>query len=106
MISERDVRAKIAAAVSREIPLRDFADWILSNSWDMQKDSSAASVDLVASVELLLSERDDDVYTESQFLRRLQGLLDTIVVSPARNAPFRTASCSEPLRVSYRPLVA
>lgn len=71
MIHERDVRTKIAAAVSRAIPLEDFADWVISNSWNMLEDSTPETVDLVSSIELLLAERDNYALTDAEVLSHL-----------------------------------
>lgn len=57
MIQVRDVKSKIAAVLANEISVEDFARWIMSNSWNMHKDSPEA-VDLVSDVHLLLAERD------------------------------------------------
>jgi len=81
MIHERDVRAKIAAFLSNEISVEDFSLWIMSNSWNMHKDSSAEAVDLVSSIHLLLAERDDNSYSPEEFRSELESLLNKIVVS-------------------------
>ncbi|SRR5712691_10757017 len=85
MIHERDVRAKLASFLRNEISLASFADWVATNSWNMHKDSSREAVDLVSSIELFLAERDDKTYTDHDFRRDLQTLLDNIVVSDAAN---------------------
>jgi hypothetical protein len=81
MIHERDVRLKIAAVLRSEISIEDFARWIMSNSWNMQKDSSERAVDLVSSIHLLLAERDEGVYSPEEFRRELASLLDKIIIS-------------------------
>jgi hypothetical protein len=80
MIHERDVRANLASFLRNEISLENFADWIAANSWNMHKDSSPEAVDLVSSIELFLAERDDKTYTDQDFRRDLQTLLDNIIV--------------------------
>src|SRR5438876_11499223 len=81
MIQEYDVRAKIAAALSDEISVVDFARWILSNSWNMHQDSSPSAVSLVSDIELLLAERDDLSLNDAAFLTELFALNSNAVVS-------------------------
>ena len=76
MIYERDVRTKLAETVIGKISLEDFSDWILSSSWNMHKDSTPETVKLVSSIQLLFAEKDDNAYSETEFQRRLQSLLE------------------------------
>lgn len=81
MIHEREVRSKIAAVLRNEISLVDFERWIMSNSWNMHKDSSASAVNLASEIHLLLAERDDSQIDDRAFLRELALLLNNIVVA-------------------------
>jgi len=69
------VRAKIAAVLANEISVEDFARWIMSNSWNMHRDSSAESVELVSSIHLLLAERDESIYSDDDFRKEIRALL-------------------------------
>ena len=71
----RDVKSKIAAVLRNEISIEDFSRWIMSNSWNMHQDSSAAAVDLVSNVHLLLAERND-ASNDDEFRNELSALLD------------------------------
>jgi hypothetical protein len=81
MINERDVREKMAAALSREISIVEFARWIMSNSWNMHQDSSRSAVSLVSDIHLLLAERDDLSLNDAAFIRELSALNCNAVVS-------------------------
>ena len=74
MIHVHDVKAKIAAVRQYEISIEDFAWWIMSNSWNMHKDSSNAVVDLVSNIHLLLAERND-ASNDDEFRDELSALL-------------------------------
>jgi hypothetical protein len=87
MIHVHDVRAKIAAVLRNEISIEDFARWIMSNSWNVHKDSSKEAVDLVSSIHLLLAERDDEFYSRDEFRIELSHLLNNIVVSAPIDLP-------------------
>ena len=86
MIKVRDARAQIAAVLRNELQVEDFARWVMANSWNVHRDSSAEAVDLVSSIHLLLAERakpDDD----AEFRTALAELLNDIVVSQAVDVP-------------------
>lgn len=80
MIREENVRNKLAALWRREISLEQFEDWLAQASWAMHNDSNAEAIDLVSSVHLLLSERDDRVIDEVELRHQFMGLLNDIVV--------------------------
>jgi len=84
MIQEYDVREKMASAIKREISIPNFARWIMSNSWNMHRDSSKSAIDLVSEIHALLAERDDFSLDDDAFLRELLTLdkaLDVTVVN-------------------------
>jgi hypothetical protein len=71
MIQENRVREKIADAIRKRISVPDFSRWIMSNSWNMHKDSSPSTVSLVAQIHSLLAERSDLLLSDSSFLDEL-----------------------------------
>jgi hypothetical protein len=75
MVHVRDVKVKIAAVLRNEISIEDFARWIMSNSWNMHKDSSDVAVDLVSNIHLLLAERNA-ASNDDDFRNELSALLD------------------------------
>lgn len=81
MINELDVRAKIAAVLNRELSIVEFARWIMSNSWNMHRDSSRSAVSLVSEIHLLLAERDDFSLDDAAFIQELSVLNGNAVVS-------------------------
>ena len=80
MIREDDVRNKLAALWRREISLEQFEDWLAQASWAMHNDSRADAIDLVSSIHLLLSERDDHIIDEVELRHQFLRLLNDIVV--------------------------
>lgn len=101
MIHEREIRAQLAKTVMRQLSVDDFADWVLSNTWNVHKESTRETAELVASLELLFAERDDDAYTSDEVMKRLERLLNTITVY--RLAPRQVTSISSAV---FRPVVA
>jgi hypothetical protein len=71
MIQEFEVRQKMADAVEMKISVIDFIRWIMSNSWNMHRDSSREAVDLVSQIHLLMAERDDFLLSDPEFLYEL-----------------------------------
>jgi hypothetical protein len=74
MISEYDIRQKMADVLSREISIPDFVRWILLNDWNMHQDSSFRAVDLVSEIHLLLDQRDEFLLDDAAFIRELDTL--------------------------------
>jgi len=74
MISEYDVREKMAAVLANKLPIVDFARWIMSKTWNMQADSSASAVSLASEIHALLAERDNFSLSDSDFLHELRNL--------------------------------
>jgi hypothetical protein len=100
MIYERDVREKIAAVLANEISIGDFARWIMSNSWNMHKDSSDDAIALVSDVHLLLAERDDFSLNDDEFVSGLSALVAAqphqLLRAESAGVPVRLALCFEP----------
>lgn len=81
MIEESEVREKLAAVVRDQLSLEDFERWLMPESWSMHNDSSPGAVDLVSSIHILLSERDDGLLHESTLRGEFSRLLDNVVRS-------------------------
>src|SRR5690242_16649847 len=98
MIVESEVRQKLADFLGDRVSLQDFEDWLVSNSWNMHRDSSASAQNLVSDIELLLSEYSSEHRVYDELQNELSRLLDSIVVAvriansevkPARPSSFR-----------------
>ena len=76
MISEIEVREKLLAFLGGEIGLDDFEDWLIPSSWNMHLDSTQAADDLVASIELVISEYTSDHRTYADLQHTLQFIAD------------------------------
>lgn len=91
MILESDVREKLAAVARGALSLEQFADWIEDESWNMHSDSFPDAVDLVSSIHLLLSERDDRVLDDVALRAELVKPLNNVHVSAA-SGPFSASN--------------
>jgi hypothetical protein len=80
MISEYDLREKMSAVLANRLSIMDFARWIMSNSWNMQADSSASAVSLASEIHALLAERDNFSLNDSDFLHELSNLYRNAVI--------------------------
>jgi len=56
MIYASQVRDQLAKYLDDQVSLDDFEDWLVQNSWNMHRDSDQQARDLVAQIELALSE--------------------------------------------------
>lgn len=80
MISEYDVREKIAAVLVSRLSIVEFARWIMANSWNMHADSSSSAVSLASKIHALLAERDDYSLNDTAFINELRDLYDNVSV--------------------------
>jgi hypothetical protein len=76
MISAHEIRQKLAQVAAHRLSLNAFEDWFVSKSWNVQKESSLEAVELVASIHLLFSERDDKVLNEVDLRNSLLSLVE------------------------------
>ena len=78
MILESEVRERLASVVRGAQSLKQFAEWIEDQSWSMHKDSSPGAIELVSSIHILLSEREDRVLDDDALRRKLVSLLNNV----------------------------
>jgi hypothetical protein len=92
------IREQVGRYLAGQDSLRDFTEWFLAASWDVQRRDPGAS-DLVYAVELHL-ENYSDWGDEAELRRALNGLVRTQTLhdpTPAEAAP-RTSSATNMLR--------
>jgi len=78
MIHESEVRKQLAALSLNKLSLEEFEEWLASRSWNVHRDSAAKAIDLVSAIHLLLSERDDQVFSNDELKRELIALIDEV----------------------------
>ena len=76
MMDAYEVRQKLELVAMNGLSLDSFEDWFVPNSWNVHSDSSPEAIELVSSIHLLLSERDDRILKESDLRRELLSLLE------------------------------
>ena len=69
------------AFLADELSLDRFEDWLVQSSWDMHLDSPPAAVDLVAAIELPLSEYSSGHHDQSELRNQLRQISSYTVVS-------------------------
>lgn len=104
MINQHDIRRRLIELLDDETDLESFEDWLVSNSWDMHKESSADACQLVSDIELVLFEYSNAHLTEADALRKLQNLQGAVSVHiDLDNRPVRpviwTAAAHAPVMV-------
>ena len=75
MIDEKEVHQNLENVINNQLSLERFEEWLFSNSWNMHSDSPRQAIDLVASIHLLLSERDDHIYSNAELIEKFRALL-------------------------------
>ncbi len=78
MIQERDIRDQLAALIRREVSLSAFERWLASESWNMFNEGSLEVIELIAAINLLVSEFHDSVINDKQFSVELLSLLNHV----------------------------
>lgn len=106
MISEYDIRDKMAAVLAHKLSIVDFARWIMSNSWNMLSDSSENAISLASEVHALLAERDEYSLSDPAFLQELRDLYDNTVLSVSVAVDMASSSLpadNRLVRILYAP---
>lgn len=89
MITETEVKAKLAALLDDTLALEDFEDWIVGHSYNMHLDSTPETQELVESVLSFLDEYTDDAFGYAALRARLRGLLHVSTHAPRVMHPVR-----------------
>ncbi len=79
MISESEIREKLAAVDAGELPLWDFYDWIEIASINMHLDSSQEARRLVGRIKIIFAEYDAGGINQAGLLRQLVMLVQPVV---------------------------
>jgi hypothetical protein len=80
LISEFEVRNRLADLVNDEASVDSFERWLLRQSWNMHLGGSQAAQDLVSEIELHLAEYSNGHLSKDALFSELSSLLETIVV--------------------------
>ena len=86
MITESQIRDKVNELSKNKIDVDAFEDWLVSQSWNMHRDSDETAQRLTSAIELRLSEFSARHLSESQLKEEIRGLLPAnsgiVFVSP------------------------
>ena len=77
-LTETEVREKLIDLLQHKIPLGEFEQWLVGESWNMHQDSTQDTQDLVSSIELLLAERSSGELSDEDFYHELRSLVDQV----------------------------
>jgi hypothetical protein len=81
MVSDTEVRERLASFLRNELSLDEFEDWLVEHSWNMHRDSAPDVQDLVSSIELSLFEYSNGHRSEAELRSDLMSFLDHIVIT-------------------------
>ena len=81
MITQAQIRRQIISYLRNSISLSDFEDWLLTQSWNMHRDSDADSMALVADVTMLLTRYSDSHLTDRELRLRFFDLVNRVVAN-------------------------
>lgn len=80
---DTEIRGKLAEYLNSEISLRQFQEWFVPATWDIQTSEPAHILDLAYSIQLKLAEYASDHLTENDLRQALIPYIErfTIMVS-------------------------
>lgn len=81
MVNAADVKHCLALLAGREMSLNAFERWLESNIWDVEQDSAQDAWELVYSIQLLFSERNNRRYDADALRRHIVALNNNAVMS-------------------------
>lgn len=88
MISASQIRNELAMSLAGILPLDDFEDWFVQNTWNIQNTGSKAAEVLTFAIEELLSEYTSGHISEDKLRKELELVLHAetksaeIIISP------------------------
>ena len=77
MISSSQIRNELAIALAGVIPLHEFEDWFVLNTWNIHKGGSRAAEILTFAIQEALSEYTSGHVSESQLRQELEQILQS-----------------------------
>lgn len=75
------IRQQLAQYLANEISLKDFQDWFVPNTWELEKrTNNQGALDVRNTIDLALAELTNGHLSEDELQRRLLPLVQTYVV--------------------------
>lgn len=81
MLAESEIRDRLARYLAKEIPLEEFEDWFVQQSWNMHQGSPEAAQMLASAIELRLAEHSSGHLTEEELQQELRSFVTSYVKS-------------------------
>jgi hypothetical protein len=111
MVNEHELRDRLSAYVAREISLASLERWLRSADLHPIVDGDDAAFRMLASVNLLVSERHDDIISADELREEFSLLLNRIVISrpidnPSAHIDVRFSSTAQWLVLSPQSVAA
>lgn len=75
MVSASQIRNELAISLAGILPLDDFEDWFVQNTWNIQNTGSRAAEVLTFAIEELLSEYTSGHISEDKLRKELEQVL-------------------------------
>jgi hypothetical protein len=95
MISPNQIRDQLASYLAHEVSFAEFEDWLIDYSWNMHKDSSSDTQDLVTEINSAIYEYLDGYISEEDLRFRLSPQVQRYRLMAANASPlYRPASSS------------
>lgn len=70
-----DIRSKVASVVAGDLTIRQFEDWFVPATWDVERSADQDAIRLAHQVLHQVSEYEGGLWNDDEFLRQLRDLL-------------------------------
>lgn len=110
MVSELELREKLADFVAAILSRDEFEDWFVQRSWNIHRQADLAAQRLAYAIELRLAENSSGHLPEADLLKELSTLLkrpfvvSNIAVSPALFVSSSSSFNINPQRLELHPV--
>lgn len=96
MVSEIQLRERLAQFLAAPASREEFEDWFVQNSWNIHRSGDLMAQRLAYAIELRLAENDSGHLPDAELLDELKSLLISMVRFPASpGEPIITSGSSD-----------
>jgi hypothetical protein len=104
MISDTEIRDRMAAVAASEESLDSFEAWFVQQSWNVHKYGNVGAQRLVYWIELRLAEYSSGHLTEEHLLGEFRNLLSTASINLGADSPATIVESGSSLSVTVSPI--
>lgn len=101
MLSDDAIRSQVQRVLDHQLDLEDFEDWLVSQSWDIHKNSSGPAVRLAFAIELRLAEHAQGHLDRRELFRELSELIQAGAAATSTTTSSSASILQQSMAVSF-----